>query len=148
MSSRERWVVYPLVFLTLGIALKDKITRDVSVKRLQCESLLVTDRQGERQVYISANQSGNTLHARSTNRGPDVILGQVEVSNGRQLAGMMFADEQGRFLTRPGVVVPMIPREPKQAEPQKESGKPQIVAEPVQQTPAEKPVADQPDDAK
>ena len=25
MSNRERWTVYPLLFLTLGIAVKDKI---------------------------------------------------------------------------------------------------------------------------
>ncbi len=142
MSSRERWVVYPLLFLTLGIALKDKITREVSVRTLQCESLLVTDRQGERQVYISANQSGNTLHARNAGLGPDVILGQVEVSGGRQLAGLMFADEQGRFLTRPGVVVPMIPRKSRKAGEQEEGSKPRIVAEPKQQAPEDRPKAE------
>ena len=142
MSSRERWVVYPLLFLTLGIALKDKITREVSVKRLQCESLLVTDRQGERQVYISAGQAGYTLHARNANRGPDVILGQVDVKNGRQLAGLIFADEQGRFLTRPGVVAPMVSRTPPPAKPDAEQGKPRIVAEPEQQAPADKPEAE------
>ena len=25
MSTRERWIVYPLLFMTLGIALRDKI---------------------------------------------------------------------------------------------------------------------------
>jgi hypothetical protein len=25
MTSRERWIVYPLLFLTLGIAMRDKV---------------------------------------------------------------------------------------------------------------------------
>ena len=27
MSTRERWIVYPILFMTLGIALRDKIIR-------------------------------------------------------------------------------------------------------------------------
>jgi hypothetical protein len=29
MSTRERWIVYPLLFLTLGIALRDKVVPPV-----------------------------------------------------------------------------------------------------------------------
>ena len=34
MSDRERWIVYPLIFLTLGIALRDKITRTLDEMEL------------------------------------------------------------------------------------------------------------------
>ena len=34
MSDRERWIVYPLIFLTLGIALRDKITRSLAEMEL------------------------------------------------------------------------------------------------------------------
>ena len=30
MSDRERWIVYPLIFLALGVALRDKLTRTLN----------------------------------------------------------------------------------------------------------------------
>ena len=38
MSTRERWIVYPLLFLTLGIALRDKV---VPPRQIRCEQLQV-----------------------------------------------------------------------------------------------------------
>ncbi len=42
MTDRERWTVYPLLFLALGIALKDKLTKVVAVKEVRCESIYCT----------------------------------------------------------------------------------------------------------
>lgn len=41
MSPRERWIVYPLLFLTLGIALRDKVIppKEVSARRIHCGEL-------------------------------------------------------------------------------------------------------------
>jgi len=41
MSTRERWIVYPLLFMTLGIALRDKIlpASAVVAKRISCTEL-------------------------------------------------------------------------------------------------------------
>jgi hypothetical protein len=39
MTDRERWTVYPLIFLTLGIALRSKITQSLDVKDIDCETL-------------------------------------------------------------------------------------------------------------
>ena len=41
MSTRERWIVYPLLFLTLGIALRDKIIppAEVRVGEVICDRL-------------------------------------------------------------------------------------------------------------
>jgi hypothetical protein len=48
MSTRERWIVYPLLFLTLGIALRDKIVRpaatvpeELTAKLIHCGELRV-----------------------------------------------------------------------------------------------------------
>ena len=41
MTTRERWIVYPLLFLTLGIALRDKVlpASAVLAKRIYCTEL-------------------------------------------------------------------------------------------------------------
>ncbi|MBU4399038.1 MAG: hypothetical protein KKE86_06840, partial [Planctomycetes bacterium] len=53
MSTRERWIVYPLLFLTLGIALRNKIlppthfggmettlkAGEIDVRRIRCGEL-------------------------------------------------------------------------------------------------------------
>ncbi len=55
MSTRERWIVYPLLFMTLGIALRDKIVppthlgnfaarleaREIATEQLRCKQLQV-----------------------------------------------------------------------------------------------------------
>jgi hypothetical protein len=88
MSNRERWTVYPLLFLTLGIALTDKITRQVRTDIVVCKTLRVTDRTGEgQQVIISSNPGGGILRAQGNNQGLNVVLGHAN-----QLVGLMFTD--------------------------------------------------------
>ena len=43
MSTRERWIVYPLLFLTLGTVMRDKFVPQTSlgVESLQCNRLNV-----------------------------------------------------------------------------------------------------------
>jgi hypothetical protein len=55
MSNRERWIVYPLVFLTLGIVLRDKFVPqghsaalqfeagEIAAQSIRCEQLLVKE---------------------------------------------------------------------------------------------------------
>ncbi len=38
MTDRERWTVYPLLFLALGIAAKDKLLRQVDTERVFCNA--------------------------------------------------------------------------------------------------------------
>ncbi len=57
MSERERWTVYPLLFLTLGIALKDKLFNEVNVRDIRCKSmvcsaLVVDDPRAHGQVKL------------------------------------------------------------------------------------------------
>lgn len=60
MSTRERWIVYPLLFLTLGIAMRDKV---VPPKRLQVDEV-VADRirckqlQADQEVAAGLVRSG------------------------------------------------------------------------------------------
>ena len=39
MTTRERWIIYPLLFLSLGIGLRPKLTSQLSVANLQCDTL-------------------------------------------------------------------------------------------------------------
>ena len=64
MSERERWVVYPLLFLALGVALRDKMLKRVdtdsmiagrgvaspvlNANRVICRELIVQSRDGQR----------------------------------------------------------------------------------------------------
>jgi hypothetical protein len=43
MSERERWVVYPLLFLALGAALRDKLFDRTTTKSIVCQELTVID---------------------------------------------------------------------------------------------------------
>ncbi len=43
MTERERWVVYPLLFLVLGASLRDRVGSSTSWKSIQCEELRIVD---------------------------------------------------------------------------------------------------------
>lgn len=47
MSERERWIVYPLLFLALGSALRDKIAKQTQTKEIVCERLFLVDSDGQ-----------------------------------------------------------------------------------------------------
>lgn len=43
MSERERWVVYPLLFLALGVALRDELMNRTWSRNVVCERLVLID---------------------------------------------------------------------------------------------------------
>src|ERR1051325_7588605 len=93
MSSRERWTVYPLLFLTLGITLKDKVTREISTDRVNCKQLLVTDRLGHPQLALSPTPTGGLVDIRSRN-GQGLLLGHAA-----PWFGLMFMGPNGPIPT-------------------------------------------------
>jgi hypothetical protein len=55
MTERERWIVYPLLFLALGASIRDKVLREVQTSDLRadeirCKSLVVLDKDNPRRV--------------------------------------------------------------------------------------------------
>ena len=58
MSDRERWIVYPLLFLALGASLRDKLAKQTRAKQIVCEQLYVVDSEGR----PLATLAGNELH--------------------------------------------------------------------------------------
>lgn len=65
MSTRERWIVYPLIFLTLGIALRDKLTyrvrtNEIEAQRVVCNQL-VAKHQIDCQTMVVHSPKGNPV---------------------------------------------------------------------------------------
>jgi len=103
MSNRERWTVYPLLFMTLGIALTDKISKRTNTDTVICKNLVVTDRQSVPQVVIQTTPVGGIVKAQGLHT--NVILGHTE-----KLSGMLITDHKGNVLTgslavQPGALV-------------------------------------------
>jgi hypothetical protein len=65
MSERERWIVYPLLFLALGAALRDKLLKQTVAKRLICEELYVLDAKGRPMAQLAGDQLRLGLAGRS-----------------------------------------------------------------------------------
>ncbi len=68
MSNRERWIIYPLLFMTLGITIRGRLflpkarTPGVKVEQvdavdIQCRSLTVTDADGATRLQIGVTSS-------------------------------------------------------------------------------------------
>jgi hypothetical protein len=45
MNERERWIVYPLLFLALGVALRDKLVDRTTAKSIVCQELSIVDEE-------------------------------------------------------------------------------------------------------
>lgn len=93
MTERERWIVYPLLFLTLGIAVKDKIAGRSTADTVLCNTLVVHDRKGKEQVVISSTPDGGQVVTLDGKNALGVLVGHTE-----KLAGLMFVDGRGRLI--------------------------------------------------
>lgn len=86
MTERERWIVYPLLFLALGAALRDKLSEHTKTRSLECQELIVYGEDGPGQPPVPLVQIGGIK--RSSADQPH--LGQVIV-NGLVQANEMHA---------------------------------------------------------
>jgi hypothetical protein len=144
MTDRERWTVYPLLFLALGITVKDKLVKIVNVDHVRCNSLVVTDRSGKERVTVASNPAGGIVQLQGDHDVRSVLLGYYN-----NVAGLMYLDAHGNL--RPMIAVPTIaPHKPhtnSHGEPQGDaaSDKPSEPAQQPEQTPQSK---QPPDEAK
>ena len=65
MSERERWVVYPLLFLALGAALRDKLVDRTTTKSIVCQELTIVDEEpdGQNPVRVSGQDRSHRGNA-------------------------------------------------------------------------------------
>jgi hypothetical protein len=81
MNERERWTVYPLLFLALGAALRDKIFDQTTTRRIVCQELIVVDEQplGREPVWLARIGRVPVSTSGAPPTGYLVVNGQVEV---------------------------------------------------------------------
>jgi hypothetical protein len=81
MTERERWIVYPLLFLALGAALRDKLFDRTTTKSIVCQELTVVDDEpvANRPVRILAKIGRTDPPSGTLPRGYLYVNGQVEV---------------------------------------------------------------------
>lgn len=77
MSERERWVVYPLLFLTLGLALRDELglSRKIATQKVVCSQLVVQNDKGDSQVVLDATEDGGVVRVLNAKHTMDLVLG-------------------------------------------------------------------------
>lgn len=56
MSDRERWIVYPLLFLALGAALRDKLAKQTRAKQIVCEQVYLVDSEGRPTAALTGEE--------------------------------------------------------------------------------------------
>jgi hypothetical protein len=80
MNERERWVVYPLLFLALGASLRDKLVDQTTTKSIKCQELLVVEEQtfGE-DVLLARIGGADTDDANQPPTADMVLRGQFTV---------------------------------------------------------------------
>jgi len=99
MTERERWVIYPLLFLALGASLRDKLSDRTTTKIFKCQELLVVDEQPlGREVPIA-----RIGRAESTANGAPVgqlllngqlgVDGLIEVNGNLNVGGIVNAQQ-------------------------------------------------------
>ena len=71
MTERERWIVYPLLFLALGAALRDKLFDQTRTKSLECQELTVSAENVGGQPPIALRGSAPSIARPPTKRRPD-----------------------------------------------------------------------------
>jgi hypothetical protein len=95
MTERERWIVYPLLFLALGAALRDKFVDPTVRKSIVCQELTVVDDE------VDAQQGAHILA--KIGRNPESSgTGFLLVNGGLEVTGALNANQyaiQGHLLT-------------------------------------------------
>ena len=107
MSNRERWTIYPLLFMTLLIVLKDKLTKMITADRVTCKMLVVTDRDQHERVVLTSTDAGGLVMAKGSNLGINVLLGHTN-----KVVGLMFSDHNNNLLPPSFKIRPPQPRPP------------------------------------
>jgi hypothetical protein len=96
MTERERWIVYPLLFLALGAALRDKLSEQTRTRRLECQELIVYGEDGAGRPPVPLVQIGGIERssADEPHAGRVVVNGQVIVDGVVQANGVLAQDIQ------------------------------------------------------
>ncbi len=56
MNDRERWIIYPLLFLALGAALRDKLLKQTRADQIVCSRMILVDTDGRPMAYLTGDE--------------------------------------------------------------------------------------------
>ncbi len=105
MSERERWIIYPLLFLALGAALRDKLINSTESQRVKCQGLMVYDSSGDISMVLGAEQFPDVRqHAVRNHLKLDTIeVGTLRVTDSASFQRFVYEDVQrGMTISIPG----------------------------------------------
>jgi hypothetical protein len=112
MTERERWIVYPLLFLALGITVKDKLppkhievdevrskraevdemrSKRMDADEVRCAKLVVADRGNREHVIVGSTPGGGIIEF----RGERAEAGTIILGYFNNAAVLMFRDARG-----------------------------------------------------
>jgi hypothetical protein len=124
MSERERWTVYPLLMLAIGLALRNGIVLDELQHNgvVRCKGLEIFGEDGKKKAELNTNASGASLTLFDHERHKYVLVGHEG-----QVIGMV-AGFVGNKQFVPLAIVPIVrmlddkvtPSEKPETEPQPE----------------------------
>jgi hypothetical protein len=85
MTERERWTVYPLLFLSLAIAMRSKITSSLELHEMSCDTLKsrevqITGEDGGVRMVLSAHPAaagGGMVRVFSAQGNAEVVIGAM-----------------------------------------------------------------------
>jgi hypothetical protein len=77
MTSRERWTIYPLLFLSLGMGLRSRLTGMESATTVRCRQLVIVDEAGKPLILAgaSADRTAGVISIQTATGVPQVNLG-------------------------------------------------------------------------
>ena len=98
MSERERWVVYPLLFLALGAALRDKLVDRTMTRRIVCQELRIEDEPVGNQPARTLAMIGRTeATSKTPSYGFVVVNGEIAVDGAVKVNGAVSARQFGNL---------------------------------------------------
>ncbi|MEM6798578.1 MAG: hypothetical protein AAF589_03610 [Planctomycetota bacterium] len=136
MSERERWIVYPLLFLALGAALRDKLMQQTRADQLVCQRLVMINESGVATAVLDGDQlkaiKAGVVDAQQLLQRARPIAAKQKPASALSIPQML------KFLQQMGVVrpAPQNPESPPAETPDNEDtpagegGKQQALAEP------------------
>lgn len=80
MTERERWIVYPLLFLALGASLRDKLAKQTRSQQIVCQELFIVNDRGEPVARLAEG----SLMLEGTDNSPGMLTVGVIQTNSIQ----------------------------------------------------------------
>ncbi len=94
MTERERWIVYPLLFLALGAALRDKLVDRTTTKSIRCQELVVEEEPvGNQPARVLAKIGRTDSTATTPAIGFFYVKGEVDVEGLVKIDGIVNAKQ-------------------------------------------------------